>query len=64
VLLVEELLDAARLGGGTARKLFGDLAYRSEPLKDALACRGYSLLARVLRSVSSASSGPGSLDST
>ena len=27
VLLVEELLEEARLGGGTARRLFGDLAY-------------------------------------
>jgi hypothetical protein len=43
VLLVEELLDAAQLGGDTARKLFGDLAYRSEPLKDALSCRSVVL---------------------
>jgi len=43
VLLVEELLDAARLGGATARRLFGDLAYRSEPLKEALARRGVVL---------------------
>jgi hypothetical protein len=44
VLLVEELLDAARrLGSETARKLFGDLAYRSEPLKEVLAHRGVVL---------------------
>jgi hypothetical protein len=39
VLLVEELLDAARLGNETVRRLFGDLAYRSEPLKKVLAHR-------------------------
>ncbi len=39
VLLVGELLDAAGLGGGTARRLFGDLAYRSGPLAEALAER-------------------------
>jgi len=33
VVLVEELLDAAQLGDATARRLFGDLAYRSEPLE-------------------------------
>jgi hypothetical protein len=43
VLLVEELLDEPRLGSGTARRLFGDLAYRFEPLKDALARRGVVL---------------------
>ena len=43
VLLVEELLDATRLGGATARRLFGDLAYRSEPLKKVLARRGVVL---------------------
>jgi len=43
VLLVEELLDAARLGGAAARRLLGDLAYRSEPLKDALSRRGILL---------------------
>lgn len=44
VLLVEELLDAARLGSQTARKLFGDLAYRSEPLKEVLAHRSVVLV--------------------
>jgi hypothetical protein len=39
VLLVEELLDAARLGNEMVRRLFGDLAYRSESLKKALAQR-------------------------
>lgn len=43
VLLVEELLEAARLENATARKLFGDLAYRSEVLKDALAHSGVVL---------------------
>ena len=43
VLLVEELLEQARLGGGAARTLFGDLAYRSGPLKEALAERGVLL---------------------
>ena len=43
VVLVEELLDAARLGDATARRLFGDLAYRSEPLGDTLARRGVAL---------------------
>ncbi len=43
VLLVEELLDEARLGCGTARRLFGNLAYRSGPLKDALVGRGVLL---------------------
>ncbi len=43
VLLVEELLGAARLGSETARRLFGDLAYRSKPLKKALARRGVVL---------------------
>jgi hypothetical protein len=43
VLLVEELLEAAWLGDATARKLFGDLAYRSEALKDALARSGVVL---------------------
>ncbi len=37
---MEELLDDARLGDGVARKLFGDLAYRSGPLRDTLAGRG------------------------
>lgn len=43
VLLVGELLDEARLEGGTARRLFRDLAYRSEPLGAALARRGLLL---------------------
>jgi hypothetical protein len=43
VLLVEELLEKARLGGGTARRLFGDLAYRSGPLKETLVERGVLL---------------------
>jgi hypothetical protein len=37
VCLTEELLDEAALGDGVARRLFGDLAYRSEGLKEALA---------------------------
>ena len=45
VLLVEELLAEARLDGGVARRLFGDLAYRSGPLKAALARRGVALAA-------------------
>jgi len=43
VLLAEELLDAAGLDGGTARRLFGDLAYRSAALGEALAERGVLL---------------------
>ncbi len=43
VLLTEELLDAAGLGGGTARRLFGDLAYRSGTLAQVLAGRGVLL---------------------
>src|SRR5215204_838539 len=43
VVLVEELLDAAQLGDATARRLFGDLAYRSEGLEDILACRSVAL---------------------
>ena len=34
--MTEELLAEAALGDGVARKLFGDLAYRSEGLKEAL----------------------------
>ncbi len=45
VLLTEELLDAAGLGGETARRLFGDLAYRSGALAEALAERGVLLAA-------------------
>jgi hypothetical protein len=37
VSLTEELIAEAALGDGVARKLLGDLAYRSEGLKDALA---------------------------
>jgi hypothetical protein len=36
VHLTEEILAEARLGDGLARKLFGDLAYRSGELKEAL----------------------------
>ena len=36
VYLTEELLAEARLGDGLARRLFGDLAYRSGDLKEAL----------------------------
>ncbi|MDP9437922.1 MAG: transposase [Actinomycetota bacterium] len=45
VLLVGELLDEARLGDGVARRLFGDLAYRSAKLKEALGERGVLLAA-------------------
>jgi Transposase DDE domain len=44
VLLVEELLDEARLGSETVRKLCGDLAYRSEALKGILAERSVVLV--------------------
>jgi hypothetical protein len=37
VSLTEELLNEAALGGGIARRLLGDLAYRSKELKEALA---------------------------
>jgi hypothetical protein len=43
VLMVEELLEEARLADATARRLFGDLAYHSETLKKALAHRGIVL---------------------
>ncbi len=43
VLLAEELLDVAGLDGETARRLFGDLAYRSGALAEALAERGVLL---------------------
>src|SRR5215203_949361 len=36
VYLTEELMAEARLGDGLARKLFGDLAYQSGDLKEAL----------------------------
>jgi hypothetical protein len=45
VLLVEELLDEARLGDGAPRRLFGDLAYRSGPLRERLAQCGVHLAA-------------------
>lgn len=45
VLLAEELLDAADLDGETARRLFGDLAYRSGALAEALAAERGVLLA-------------------
>ena len=37
VSLTEELINEAALGDGVARRLLGDLAYRSEGLKEALA---------------------------
>jgi hypothetical protein len=37
VSLAEELLNEAKLGDGVARRLLGDLAYRSKELKEALA---------------------------
>jgi hypothetical protein len=37
VSLTEELINEAALGDGVARRLFGELAYRSEGLKEALA---------------------------
>ena len=44
VLLVRELLEGAGLsGGGTARRLLGDLAYRSGKLKKELAASGVLL---------------------
>ena len=45
VVLVEELLEEARLGGTTVRRLFGDFAYRSGQLEEALAQRGVLLAA-------------------
>lgn len=44
VRLAGELLDGAGLGGGVARRLLGDLAYRSGPLRDALAEAGVALV--------------------
>lgn len=44
VSLAKELLAEARLGEGAARKLLGDLAYRSERLKEALAECGVLLV--------------------
>jgi Transposase DDE domain len=37
ITLTEELLEEANLGDGVVRRLHGDLAYRSEALKEALA---------------------------
>ncbi len=45
VRLVEELSAEARLGDAVARRLFGDLAYRSKKLEGALAERGVKLAA-------------------
>ncbi len=36
-LINEELINEAALGEGVARRLLGDLAYRSEDLREALA---------------------------
>jgi hypothetical protein len=44
VSLTEELVEAAKLGGGLARRLFGDLAYRSGALEEALAEAGILLV--------------------
>ena len=44
VRLTGELLEAANLDGSLARRLFGDLAYRSEALKRALAQAGIGLV--------------------
>jgi hypothetical protein len=44
VRLATELLEAANLEGGLARRLFGDLAYRSEALERALAEAGIVLI--------------------
>lgn len=44
VRLTEELLAGTSLGCGTARRLFGDLAYRSEALEEALAESGILLV--------------------
>ena len=45
VSLIEELLAEAKLGDGAARKLLGDLAYRSGRLKEQLAASSAILLA-------------------
>ncbi len=42
--MVGELLGGAHLGEGPARRLLGDLAYRSEELREALAGGGVSLV--------------------
>jgi hypothetical protein len=42
--LTEELIAEAALGEGVARRLFGDLAYSSEDLREALAEVGILLV--------------------
>jgi hypothetical protein len=44
VKLTEELLEAADLGEDLVRRVFGDLAYRSEELQDTLASSGILLV--------------------
>jgi hypothetical protein len=44
VRLVGELLEGAHLGEGLARRLLGDLAYRSEKLSEMLASAGVALV--------------------
>jgi hypothetical protein len=44
VRLTGELIDGANLGDGVARKLLGDLAYRSEALEETLAEAGVLLV--------------------
>lgn len=44
ISLTEELVTEAALGEGIARRLFGDLAYRSEALEEALAAMGILLV--------------------
>jgi hypothetical protein len=44
VRLTKELLEGANLGEDVARRLFGDLAYRSEALEKALAETGVLLV--------------------
>jgi hypothetical protein len=44
VRLTVELIDGANLGDGVARKLLGDLAYRSEALKETLTEAGVLLV--------------------
>lgn len=49
VRLTEELLEAANLEGSLARRLFGDLAYRSKALEEALAEMGIVLVTECSR---------------
>jgi hypothetical protein len=49
VRLVGELLGGAQLGEGLARRLFGDLAYRSEKLGETLASAGVTLVTECSR---------------